>query len=252
MNIFKSLIAIVALAAITTGCSTPSASTTEPATGDAAAEPTRVGAVLDQTGQAAMTPADVLADLKEGNRRFVEDRLTSRDYLAQAKTTAADGQFPKAIVLSCLDSRVPPEIVFDQGIGDIFVGRIAGNFENTDMLGSMEFGAKLAGSKVIVVLGHTACGAVKGAADGAELGNLTAMLDNFDGALAAAREQVEGDYNSSNSAYVQAAIEENVRATIADIHESSPVLKEMVDAGGLMVVGGVYDLATGAVSWMEG
>ena len=211
----------------------------------------RTAEVLNAEAQAALTPAAVLAQLKEGNRRFVNDQLTNRDYLAQAEATASAGQFPKAIILGCLDSRVPPEIVFDQGIGDLFVGRVAGNFENTDMLGSLEFGAKVAGSKVIVVLGHTSCGAVKGAADAVELGNLTAMLDNFDEALATARESAEGAYDSSNDAYVTAAIEANVQQTIADIQERSEVLAEMVDGGELMIVGGIYNLASGAVTWLD-
>jgi carbonic anhydrase len=207
--------------------------------------------VVTKEEQQAMTPQQVLQDLKDGNRRFVEGRLTHYDYLAQAAKTSAEGQYPKAIVLGCLDSRVPPEIIFDQGIGDIFVGRVAGNFENVDMLGSFEFGAKVAGSKVILVLGHTQCGAVKGAADGVELGNLTDMLDNFDEALAEAKTLVEGKFDSSNDAFVQAAVEANVRKTVDDILAGSPLLMEMVEAGDLLVVGGVYDLASGKVDWLD-
>lgn len=206
--------------------------------------------VVTKEAQAAMTPSQVFEDLRAGNARFVAGNLTNYDFGAQMKTTAT-GQFPKAVVLSCLDSRVPPEIVFDQGIGDIFVGRVAGNFENVDMLGSMEFATAAAGSKLIVVLGHSACGAVKGAADGVELGNLTAMLANFDSALAAARTTTSGPYDSSNTAYVDAAVEANVRQTMADVLSRSAVLKGQVDAGDVMVVGGVYDLATGRVNWID-
>ena len=147
---------------------------------------------MTQTEQSALTPEEVLKDLRRGNERFAADTLTQRDYLAQARATA-QGQFPKAIILGCLDSRVPPEILFDQGIGDLFVGRVAGNIVNDDLLGSMEFGAELAGSKLIVVLGHTSCGAVKGAADGAELGNLTGLLDKLRPALDKAQGQTEAN-----------------------------------------------------------
>ena len=202
-------------------------------------------AVTTKAAQQAMTPDAVLADLKAGNKRFVAGNSTQQDWLAQAETTAREGQFPKAIVLSCLDSRVPPEIVFDQAIGDIFVGRVAGNFENIDMLGSMEFGTKVAGSKLIVVLGHTACGAVKGAIAGAELGNLTATLDNIEPAV----EATQGDKSSAD--YEQRVIVENVRQTVRDIQGRSPVLTELVESGQLKVVGAWYDLATGKVHWID-
>lgn len=206
--------------------------------------------VMTAEAQKAMTPAEVLEDLKRGNRRFVEGRLTPHDYLKQAAASAS-GQYPKAVVLTCLDSRVPPEIVFDQGIGDIFVGRVAGNFENPDMLGSMEFATKVAGSRLIVVLGHTSCGAIKGAAQGVELGNLTAMLQNFNEALERARAASSGAADASNSAFIRAAIEENVRQTMKDILAESPVIAELVRGGDVAIVGGVYDLETGRVSWLD-
>jgi carbonic anhydrase len=200
--------------------------------------------------QKALTPADVLADLKAGNRRFVEGRLTTRDYKAQAAATAK-GQFPKAILLSCLDSRVPPEIVFDQGIGDLFVGRVAGNVEDVTMLGSMEFATKAAGAKLIVVLGHTSCGAVKGAIDRVEMGNLTALLHEFDAAVARARTETSGPPDSSNDALVRAATEESVRQTMSDVVSRSPVIAGLVKSGEVAIVGGLYDLATGAVTWLD-
>ncbi|MEM9663013.1 MAG: carbonic anhydrase family protein [Planctomycetota bacterium] len=202
--------------------------------------------VVTAKEQAAMTPARVLAELKAGNERFVAGDSTDQDWLAQAKTTAAEGQFPKAIVLSCLDSRVPVEIVFDKGIGDIFVGRVAGNFENVDMLGSFEFGTAVAGSKVIVVLGHTACGAVKGAMAGAELGNLTATLDNIEPAIADAGGSVSADNDSD----VTRVVEANVRRTMTDLTARSEVLAGLVEEGKLIIAGGVYDLATGQVNWI--
>ena len=210
-----------------------------------------VSDVLTEAEQAALTPEQVLEQLKEGNQRFVEGRLTLRDYNAQAAATAS-GQCPKAAILGCVVSRVPPEIVFDQGIGDLFVGRVAGNFENEDLLGSLEFATAVAGTPLIVVLGHTSCGAIKGAVAGVELGNLTAMLDNFDEVLAQVREiQAMGTVDPEEAALIQAAIEENVRRTMADILESSEVISGLVESGDLGVVGGVYDLATGQVTWME-
>ncbi len=206
--------------------------------------------VVTSSEQAAMSPQMVIADLKAGNARFVSGNSTKQDWIAQAEATAS-GQFPKAIVLSCLDSRVPVEVVFDQGIGDVFVGRVAGNFENTDMLGSMEFGTKLAGAKAIVVLGHSACGAVKGAMANAELGNLTATLSNIKPAIATVGRSAGVTPDANNTAHVDAVVEANVRQTVRDITDQSPVLASLVSEGKLVVVGAVYDLATGRVTWLD-
>lgn len=216
---------------------------------ETAAMPEPVSEVMTEAAQAALTPDAAFTQLKAGNLRFVEGRLTPRDYNAQAAATAA-GQYPKAAVLSCLDSRVPPEIVFDQGIGDLFVGRVAGNFENTDLLGSLEFATAVAGVPLIVVLGHTSCGAIKGAVAGVELGNLTAMLDNFDEVL----EQVRASQENADAVgdeVILAAIEENVRKTMSDIRASSTVISELIDSGDVSIVGGVYDLATGQIEWLD-
>ncbi|MGD8439944.1 MAG: carbonic anhydrase family protein [Holophagae bacterium] len=218
---------------------------------EAPAAPEPVRDVLTAEDQQALTPQQVLDDLKAGNERFVAGQLTPRDYMAQAEATASGGQYPKAAILGCVDSRVPPEIIFDQGIGDIFVGRVAGNVEDVNLVGSMEFATKVAGSKVILILGHTSCGAIKGAADGVELGNLTELLNDFDAPIARAAAETEGEANSSNSAFLNVAIEENVRQTIADILDQSAVISELVDNGDLLVVGGVYDLATGRVNWLD-
>ncbi len=207
---------------------------------------TKTSAVVTKDQQAAMTPDSVLADLKAGNKRFVAGKTVGYDLRGQVKATAG-GQFPKAIVLSCLDSRVPPEMVFDQGIGDIFVGRVAGNFENVDMLGSMEFGTAAAGSKLIVVLGHGACGAVKGAIDDVKLGNLTPTLANINVNTAG----VSGERSSSNTALVDKVIEDNVRQTVADITARSEVLAGLVRDGKLKVVGAVYNMETGKVDWLD-
>ncbi len=195
-----------------------------------------------------MTPDQVLADLMAGNKRFVAGELTALNIKENIAATA-DGQFPSAVILSCIDSRVPVESVFDQGIGDLFVGRVAGNVENVDLLGSFEFATKVAGSKLVMVLGHEACGAIKGACDHAELGNLTALLEKIEPAVKA----VEGDFaedqrNSKNVDFVNKVIEENVRITVADIRKDSPVLAEMEKNGEIKIVGAIYSLKTGEVT----
>ncbi len=201
--------------------------------------------VMTAEMQQGMTPDQVLASLQEGNERFVAGRNTSRDWGSQVVATST-GQYPKAIVLGCLDSRVPPEVVFDQGIGDLFVGRVAGNVETTELLGSMEFGTKLAGSKLIVVLGHTQCGAVKGAVAGAEMGHLTGLLKQIEVPSEAERRGM------SDSAVVDQVVESNVRQTVRDIVSRSAVIADLVASGDLKVVGGVYDLDTGRVDWLDG
>ncbi|NER16107.1 carbonic anhydrase family protein [Spongiivirga citrea] len=202
---------------------------------------------VDKITQDNFTPTSVLEDLISGNERFTNASALQRDYAAQRSGTVS-GQFPKAVVLSCIDSRVPVETIFDQGIGDVFVARVAGNFENVDILGSMEYSCKVAGSKLIMVLGHEACGAVKAACDGVELGNITAMLDNIIPAVKQSSEEVEGEANSSNKAFVAKTVENNVKLTIKRIRERSPILKEMEDNGEITIVGGVYALASGKVT----
>ncbi len=204
--------------------------------------------ILTSEKQAALTPERVIADLKAGNQRFITDKRIPRDYLAQAKATA-EAQHPEAFVLACIDSRVPVELVFDQSIGDLFVGRVAGNFENTDMLGSMEYATKVAGAKVIVVLGHTGCGAIKGACDNVQLGNLTGLLENLRPAVAASQ-SIPQPHSSKNHAFVHAVTRANVVETIANITERSPVIAELVAQGKLKVVGAIYDVASGSVDWL--
>jgi len=199
--------------------------------------------------QAAMTPAKALDLLKQGNERFLAGKPKNIDYLAQIKDTAA-GQYPFASIVSCLDSRIPPEIIFDRGIGDLFVGRVAGNFVDDEMLGSLEFSTKLAGSKLIVVMGHTECGAVKGACDGAQLGLLTSTLANINEAISA----VEGEYsprNSGNKQYVQAVSDMNVQLTMDKISQRSLVLREMINNDEIAVVGAMYDVSTGKVTFLD-
>ena len=197
--------------------------------------------------QDLMTPEKALQELKNGNDRFVQKKQLSRDLMQQVGETST-GQFPFATVLSCIDSRVSSELIFDQGIGDIFSVRIAGNFVNEDILGSMEFASKLAGTKLILVLGHTACGAVKGACDHALLGNLTALINKIEPAVAAVKEpQDEGLRNSSNSDFVNEVAAQNVRMIVDNIRSQSEVLKTMEDEGAIQIVGGMYDIKTGQV-----
>ena len=205
--------------------------------------------VLTQQEQGALTPDEILAALKEGNQRFVSDTLTSRDHSEQIRH-AAGGQFPKAMILSCVDSRIPVEDVFDLGIGDIFVARVAGNFENTDILGSMEFATKVSGAKLILVMGHEGCGAIKAAIDQAKLGNITAMLENIKPAVDSLS-SYEGDQTSANPEFVHLVTEKNVRLSIDDIRQRSPILKEMEEQGQLKIAGALYDMDTGAVEFFD-
>ena len=204
---------------------------------------------MTREAQQAITPDEALAMLKRGNQRFLDDKMVNRDYVAQVKQTSR-GQFPFASIVSCLDSRVPPAIVFDRGVGDLFVARVAGNFVNDDTLGSLEFASKLAGSKLIVVMGHTECGAVKGACDGAQLGLLTTTLANINPAVNA----VQGDYkprSSKNPDFVQAVAEKNVHLTMQKLRDRSIVLREMIDSGEIGLVGAMYDVATGQVTFYD-
>ena len=197
--------------------------------------------------QDALTPMLVLQDFIDGNSRFTKNEAHTADHKALI-TQTTHGQHPKAVVLSCIDSRVPVELIFDQTIGDVFVARVAGNFENTDILGSMEYSCKVAGSKLVFVLGHESCGAVKAACDHVELGNITAMLDNIQPAVKKSEGEVSGEHNSSNRAFVDKTIENNVLLTIERIREKSPILKEMEDMKEIKIVGGVYHISSGKVT----
>jgi carbonic anhydrase len=199
--------------------------------------------------QAQITPAMAVDMLKGGNSRFLENKRIARNLNQQVEETA-DGQYPFAAVLGCIDSRVPAELVFDQGIGDIFNVRIAGNFVNKDILGSLEFACKAAGAKAILVLGHTKCGAVKGACDNVKLGNLTGMLENFKPALNAVTD-VKDNRTSANAEFVQKVADKNVSLTISAIKEQSEVLREMHENGEIAIIGGMYDVKTGKVTFSE-
>ncbi|TDT46118.1 carbonic anhydrase [Maribacter spongiicola] len=201
--------------------------------------------------QATMTPKKSLDFLKEGNQRFQNNLKANRNLLEQVNDTS-EGQFPFATILSCIDSRVSAELVFDQGLGDIFSVRIAGNFVNEDILGSMEFGCKLAGTKLIVVLGHTSCGAIKGACDHARLGNLTALINKIEPAVDAVKEPTDESLrNSKNLDFVDRVAAKNVELTIENIRKHSPVLAEMEENDEVLIVGAMYDIATGEVDFYK-
>jgi carbonic anhydrase len=217
------------------GCTTP--------------RPERHDLATREQRQAAATPVQVLEKLRRGNERFASGKPEPRDMLHDQRTTAA-GQYPKAIVLSCIDSRAPAEIIFDEGIGDIFNARIAGNIADADLVGSMEFACKVAGAKLVVVMGHTSCGAVKGAIDGVQLGNLTGLLEKIQPAVNAVR-NVPGDRTSKNTAFVEAVAEENVQLTVERVRELSPILRDMEHEGRIQIVGCIYNLETGRVTFSK-
>jgi len=201
--------------------------------------------------QATMTPEKSLRYLKEGNQRFQNNLKANRNLLEQVNDTS-DGQFPFATILSCIDSRVSAELVFDQGLGDIFSVRIAGNFVNEDILGSMEFACKLAGTKLIVVLGHTSCGAVKGACDDAKMGNLTKLIEKITPAVKAVTEPEDVTLrNSSNLEFVDNVSAKNVELTIDRILKESEILAEMKSTGEILIVGAMYDVNSGEVTFYE-
>jgi carbonic anhydrase len=204
--------------------------------------------VLTKAEQDALSPDMVIQSFKDGNERFMRNDLTARDHSAQVRQSV-QAQFPKAIVLSCVDSRVPVEDVFDRGIGDVFVARVAGNFVNEDILGSMEFACKVSGAKLILVLGHEHCGAVKAAVDDVKLGNITQMLAKIRPAVESVA--YEGDRTSKNQEFVHLASESNVRNAIEKIRNDSPILKEMEEKGEIKIVGAIYDMDDGSVDFLK-
>ena len=219
------------------GCSTPTA------------KPERSDLETTKQRQVAATPSEVLEKLKRGNERFASGKPQPRDMLHDQRTTAA-GQYPKAVILSCIDSRAPAEFIFDAGIGDLFNARIAGNIADEDQVGSIEFACKVAGAKLIVVMGHTSCGAIKGACDDVQLGNLTGLLSKMKPAVAAVQ-NVPGERTSKNTAFVEAVSEANVRLTVDRIRELSPILRDMEREGKIQMVGCIYILETGRVQFLS-
>ncbi len=204
---------------------------------------------LTKEMQNAISPTMALNLLKDGNKRFVNNLKINRNLLQQANDTS-DGQHPFAVILSCIDSRTSAELIFDQGLGDIFSVRIAGNIVNEDILGSMEFGCKVAGAKIIVVLGHTKCGAVKGACDNVTLGNLTGLIEKIKPAVDQEM-STTNNRNSSNSTFVENVAELNVSLSVKNILLKSPIIAEMVKNEEITIVGGVHDISSGEVKFFE-
>jgi carbonic anhydrase len=199
--------------------------------------------------QAGMSPQDALQRLKDGNQRFVDGNMKNRDWLIQANTSASK-QHPVVVVLNCIDSRTPPEIIFDQGIGDIFAARIAGNIQNDDILGSMEFGTKVAGAKLIAVIGHTSCGAVRGACQQVKLGNLTGLLHKIQPAVKQAAKEANTK-DCSNAAFIDQIAKDNVLMVMKQIQARSPVISKLIKEGKIGIVGGIQDLSTGKVTFFD-
>jgi len=204
--------------------------------------------IITSVAQKALTPDKVLEDLKEGNRHYVSSDLTDNDYIGMLHHST-QGQYPEAFVLACIDSRVPVEEIFNKAIGDLFVGRIAGNFVDQDILGSMEYGCKVSGAKLIVVLGHESCGAIKATIEDERLGNITAMLANIKPALLKSKD-FAGEQTAHNHAFVDYVVKNNVANTIQNILAKSPVLKEMADKGEIKIVGAYYSLENGEVVFL--
>jgi carbonic anhydrase len=204
---------------------------------------------LTKEMQNAISPSMALDLLKEGNKRFVSNLKINRNLLQQANETS-DGQHPFAVILSCIDSRTSAELIFDQGLGDVFSVRIAGNIVNEDILGSMEFGCKVAGAKIIVVLGHTKCGAIKGACDNVELGNLTSLISKIKPAVDQEMSTTQ-NRTSSNASFVENVAELNVSLSVKNILLQSPIIAEMVKNDEIGIIGGVHDISTGEVKFFE-
>jgi len=208
---------------------------------------TRATGALTKEERDRLTPAQVIDELKRGNERFRSGKSVPRDYRDQQRSSAA-GQYPAAVTLGCVDSRAPAEIIFDLGIGDMFSARIAGNVVNDDLLGSLEFACAVAGAKAIVLFGHTACGAIKGAIDDVEMGNLTGLLARIKPAISATK--FAGEKSSKNAAYVDAVARANVLLGLDGIRRRSPILADLENKGAIQLVGGMYDLATGSLEFL--
>jgi carbonic anhydrase len=239
---------IVAAGLLLTACRCSQPNTTASESVPAAA-PTVAPVAQTKESLAAMTPEQAWKELRDGNARFVAGTPRIRNFPAEVRATAS-GQYPFAVILSCLDSRLPIEIVFDQGIGDVFNARIAGNVLNDDILGSMEFACKVSGAKLIVVIGHSNCGAIKGAVDDVELGNLTGLLTKIKPAIEAVPDDGQ-PRTSKNQEFVDKVAEENVEWVMKGIRQRSPILRAMLDRGEIGLVGGMYDLSTGKVRFFD-
>ena len=253
MKKLSGILLLLLSAIVMESCNQPSAGVSQPPVKDSSANTISDSLIIPSTiltkdQQARLTPDQVIAELMKGNEEYVNDRLTIRNTSARIRE-ASLGQYPKAVVLSCLDSRVPVEDVFHEGIGDLFVARVAGNVINEDILGSMEYGCKVSGSKLIVVLGHEYCGAIKSAIDGVKLGNITALLGKIQPAVKHVADSLKAKPNSKDPAFVEMVCDENVRIAIARIRRSSPILQDMEQKGEIRIIGAVYNMRTGKVEF---
>jgi carbonic anhydrase len=244
-NIFLTFIGLLTLLLISCNQTNPKSNQTTEGQ-NVAAE--KIKMVMTKQAQDQLTPDAVLEDLLEGNQRYVSGELKKRDLPAQVAATT-NGQFPKAVILACIDSRVPVEYIFDQGIGDVFVVRVAGNIEDEELLGSMEYGVGVAGSKLLMVLGHENCGAVKSAIDKVDVGsdNVTALLNHLEKAI----QEIEGDRDVKNKAYFDKVIKNNVNQTVEDIRNRSSIISGLEKEGKVKVVGAYYSLTDGKVTILE-
>jgi carbonic anhydrase len=219
-----------------------------PALADKAVDP--VAPVRTRAERDALTPDEVLARFKAGNQRFIKGEMTNRDLLKEQRATSAS-QYPSAVVLSCMDSRAPAEFLFDKGIGEIFNARIAGNVVNPDLIGSLEYAAAVTGAKLVVVMGHTNCGAIGGAIDHVELGNLTGLLQRIEPAVQAVGDSVGGERKSSNAKFQEAVTRENVVLAVQELRKTSPILHDLEEKGKIKIVGALYDVSNGEVHFLD-
>ncbi len=251
-DIIKYIYYWVAFLTILCSCSTPQDKPKEPVATTVVKQeiPKPVKeTVITAEQQKALTPDTVLQILKDGNKRFANNNVTARDHSSLVRN-ASFGQFPKAVILSCLDSRIPVEDVFDKGIGDIFVARVAGNIINADILASMEFGCKVSGAKLIVILGHSSCGAVKAAVDNVKLGNITSLLNKIKPAVMKSQNYT-GEKSSKNEEFTDLVARNNVLNSIEIIKSQSPILKQMIENGEIKIVGAYYNMKTGEVDFIQ-
>ena len=245
MHMKQSVLHIGVFALLLSACATHKNSVTIPSHTPVA----RVEKVLSAEEQKALTPELVLESLKAGNDRFLNNDFTARDHSKMVRDASA-GQYPQAVIISCLDSRVSVEDTFDKGIGDLFIGRVAGNFVNTDLLGSIEYGCKVAGAKLVVVMGHQECGAIKSAIDNVQLGNITAMLENIKPAVEKSQDFTGGDKTSRNKEFLKYVTMNNVLLNVEKIRTQSPILLEMEQKGEIRILGAIYDIHTGKVTFL--
>ncbi|KGN86243.1 carbonic anhydrase family protein [Porphyromonas sp. COT-290 OH860] len=241
----KTIISLLAVGMLLVACNNPAE---QPKT-DVSAAPSeeRIGQIITQDIQQGLTPDAVLTGLQDGNTRYLAGKPLSRDLNAQAMA-GLEGQFPEAFILSCMDSRVPVEYIFDKGIGDLFVGRVAGNVVDEHMLASMEYACEVSGAKLILVLGHQDCGAVKAAIKGVELGNITSLMGEIKPSVQATNYTGERTY--SNKEFANAVVVEHVRQTIDEIRRDSPILKKLEEEDKIKICGAVYEMSTGRVHFL--